>query len=423
MIVLLTVVVWLAGAIGAHADQAAGASPSAPAFVADIQVHGNLATPEETILELSGVAVGTPFDDAMPERVAERLRAAERFDSVEVLKRFASITDLSKIVLVIVVDDGPVDVDWGADDLSAAVRQRGGTRPMFHPILNREDGHGFTYGVGIAFVLRRTNRARLSFPLTWGGQKRAAVELDMPVSAGPLTRLTAGASVSRQEHPFFEVDDDRQTGWVRGERRFSPSVVGGAFMEIGRVTFAGDRDDLRRLGVDVVLDTRRDPVLPRDAVYARAEWERVDASGTSRSRRELDLRGYVGLLGQNVLAVRGTREHASGGLPPYLQPMLGGTDNLRGLRAGTEANDMLTAASLELLVPFSSPLGIVRTGMTAFLDVGAAYPSGQSVHRQKFSRGIGGSYWITLTVLRAEIAVARGLGEGTRAHFALGTTF
>ncbi|MGE4056686.1 MAG: hypothetical protein AB7F99_17995, partial [Vicinamibacterales bacterium] len=232
MIAFLTVLVWIASAPGAHAGQQPVVTrPSAQAIVADIQVHGNLATPAETILKLSGVAIGEPFDEAMPGRVADRLRSAARFDSVEVLKRFASIADLSKIVLVIVVDDGPVAVDWGATDPSTAVRRRGGTRPMFHPILNREDGYGFTYGGGVAFVLRRANRARLSFPLTWGGQKRAAAELDMPVSAGPLTRLTAGASVSRQKHPFFEVDEDRQTAWVRGERRLTSSVTGGARSE------------------------------------------------------------------------------------------------------------------------------------------------------------------------------------------------
>jgi hypothetical protein len=422
-VTFLLIGVWLASmAPGRDGAPVAAASNQQQAVVADIQVHGNLATPEETILELAGVAVGTPFDEELPGRVAERLREANRFDNVEVLKRFASISDLSKIVLVIVVDDGPVVVNWGElDPAKPIARRRSGARPMFLPIVNREDGYGFTYGARIAFA-SRTRGTRLSFPLTWGGHKRAGAEFEVSPGDGLVSRLTIGAGITREENPFFRLDDDRRSLWVRAERRID-AVVAGMHAGVDGVSFNGEDDRLARFGADIVVDTRLDPWLAREAVYARASWERIEIDGQALARREVDLRGYLGLNGQNVLVVRGVREDASGRLPPYLQSLLGGSRNLRGVRAGFDAGDMLMAASVEVLMPITSPLSIGKAGVSAFMDVGAAYDSGESVHRQKFDRGIGGSFWISLTVARVSLTVARGLGQGTRAHVAVGTTF
>ena len=44
----------------------------------------------------------------MPKR---RLRAAIKLDSVDVLKRFASISDPTQILILIQLDEGPVRVD------------------------------------------------------------------------------------------------------------------------------------------------------------------------------------------------------------------------------------------------------------------------------------------------------------------------
>ena len=90
-----------------------GAAPAQSAeVVAEIRVHGNLITPEDEVLRLADVRVGMPFAPDTPEQVAARLQTSKRFERVEVLKRFASISDPSQIVLVIIVDDGRVAVDW-----------------------------------------------------------------------------------------------------------------------------------------------------------------------------------------------------------------------------------------------------------------------------------------------------------------------
>src|SRR5436190_2315350 len=78
--------------------------------VAAIQIQGNTATPDEEVRRLADVRVGMPFDATTADLVATRLRAAKRFESVEVRKRFASIADSSQITLVIIVDEGPVKI-------------------------------------------------------------------------------------------------------------------------------------------------------------------------------------------------------------------------------------------------------------------------------------------------------------------------
>ena len=83
--------------------------------VAAIQIQGNTATPDEEIRHLADVRIGMAFDETTVETVTARLKAAKRFESVEVRKRFASIEDLSQITLVIVVDEGPVKIVMTGD--------------------------------------------------------------------------------------------------------------------------------------------------------------------------------------------------------------------------------------------------------------------------------------------------------------------
>ena len=84
-------------------------------ILAAIRVQGNVATTDEEVRRLAGLAIGAPIGPETLNEVATRLRAAKRFDRVEVLKRFASITDPTQIVLVILVDEGPVRIEMTGD--------------------------------------------------------------------------------------------------------------------------------------------------------------------------------------------------------------------------------------------------------------------------------------------------------------------
>ena len=82
-----------------------------PDVVTDIRVQGNVLTSDEEMRRLTGVEIGTPFTADMPGAVAARLTATHKFESVQVLKRYASIDDASKIVLVVIVNEGPVKIE------------------------------------------------------------------------------------------------------------------------------------------------------------------------------------------------------------------------------------------------------------------------------------------------------------------------
>jgi len=405
-----------------------------------IQVQGNTATSDEDVRRLADVRVGMPLESHTVEDVAARLRATKRFEAVEVRKRFASIADPSQIVLVIVVDEGSVRIEMTGDpDQPTRVVRNPRPNILFLPVLNAEDGYGLTYGARFALADPAGRNSRLSFPLTWGGTKEAAAELDKTFVRGPLDRLVAGASISRRTNPFFEQDDDRARVWVRGEREMVRAVRVGATAGFQRASFLEARDRFTHAGADVALDTRLDPFLPRNAVYARAAWEYfsfgagpAEANGAPDgghggvggvARTELEARGYLGLIGQSILAVRGLRTDSSRPLPPYLQPLLGGMANLRGFKAGAAVGDTLVAVSTELIVPLTSPLHVGKIGVSVFADRGTVYNQGERFADQTMREGYGGSVWFTAAFLRLNLAVAHGRGASTRVHVGATASF
>jgi outer membrane protein assembly factor BamA len=401
--------------------------PAAPEVVTEIRVHGNVLTPDAEVRRLTGVDIGTPFTPDTPALVTTRLKATRRFERVEVLKRFASIADPSQIVLVVVVDEGPVRIESleGGNEPPRVVR-RGGFGLMYLPLVDFEDGYGFTYGVQLARPNVAGPHSRLSFPLTWGGDKRAAIQLEKNLDGGVLTRVETGASVSRKTNPFFQQDDDRSQIWLRAERAITPSLRAGATAGWQHVSFldTSTSDRFTELGADLTFDTRLDPMLARNAVYARASIEHLDfRSSPAANRTEIDGRGYIGLPGQNILVLRALRQHSDAPLPPYLQPLLGGMSNLRGFKAGVAAGDTLVAGSVEVRAPLTSPLSIGKFGVNAFVDVGTSYNNGQRLSDQTLRRGIGGGIWFSVAVLRLNLAVAHGIGADTRVHFGTTLTF
>jgi hypothetical protein len=346
--------------------------------------------------------------------VAARLRATKRFERVQVLKRFASIADPTQILLVVIVDEGPVKVEMTGDpDRPTRVVRDRRLNLMLLPVLGFEDGYGFTYGVRLARPDILGKQSRLAFPLTWGGEKKAGAELEKIIPRGPIDRLIAGASLSRRTNPFFDEDDDRRRVWIRGERELVRGVRAGATAGWQRVSFFDADDRFTHAGADVVVDTRVDPILPRNAVYARAAWERLSLG---MNRTELDARGYIGAIGQSVVALRALRLDSSEPLPPYLKPLLGGMANLRGLPAGTAAGDTLVATSAELIVPLTSPLSVGKIGVSAFVDAGTVYDKSARFSDQTLKQGYGGSLWFSAAFLRLNIAVAHGRGSSTRVH-------
>ncbi len=403
---------------------AAGTALSAQEVIVDIRVHGNTVSSEEEIVRAAGLTAGAPFSEAALESAAASLRGLRRFERVEIRKRFASIADPTRIVVVILVDEGPVRIvsDDGPGGAARAVRRRAANL-MFMPVVGAEDGYGLTYGLRVSIREALGPSSLVSFPLTWGGDKRAAVEVrrDLPWRAAP--RLAGGALVQRRTHPFVRDDLDRTRAWARADWQLARPLRVGTSFAWQHLSLGGDRLDARSAGADVVLDTRLDPLVPRNAVFARASIERVGLAGRSPTLTSLDVRGYIGLVGQSVAVVRALREHASAPLPRPLQPMLGGEGSLRGFRTGTAIGDTLLAGSAEIRVPLTSPLAAGRAGVRAFADVGTVYSHGGRLRDQRMETGVGGGVWMGAAVFHSTLDVARGLGSGTRVHVAAGFEF
>ena len=102
-----------AGAIGVRllAFGVSAQTPAAQEVIAAIQVHGNHLSTDDEVVQISGLAIGAPFGPSTIADAASRLKASKKFQDVTVLKRFASIADASQIVVVLIVDEGPMRIE------------------------------------------------------------------------------------------------------------------------------------------------------------------------------------------------------------------------------------------------------------------------------------------------------------------------
>jgi outer membrane protein assembly factor BamA len=403
--------------------------------VTAIQVHGNTITATEDVIRASGIAVGDRVSEELLSAAEARLRAAIKPDSVDVLKRFASISDPTKVLILIQLDEGPVRIDVADVDVPmpkmpgppvprTVVVRRSRINMLWIPILTAEDGYGFTYGAQLAFAGHRNSRRRVVVPASWGGDKRVGAEYQQEFRRRVVPRLRAGALLQRRTHPFFDENADRGRVWGRTEWRVLRGVQAGTEIAWQSSSVVAQKVQAGSFGADVVVDTRVDPLMPFNAVFVRSAVERLNFSDRqSATRTEIDANGYVGLYRGMVLAVRGVREDFSRPAPAFYKSMLGGSRNLRGFRAGFAVGDTLVAGSLELRIPTTSPLRVARFGYNVFLDVGTTYAKGQRLRGQIFERGVGGGVWMTAPLFRFSAAVARGIGSGTRVHVGAGLTF
>jgi outer membrane protein assembly factor BamA len=395
---------------------------TSPGVVGEVRVHGNHTTPDADILGIVGEVVGKPATDQLIAEVQTRLERSGRFDDVEVRKRYRSIENLDDVLLMVVVNEVP-----GIDplDLQPSPVKKFWRSGMFMPILHSEDGYGFTYGMRVSFVDRLGPRSRITIPVSWGGERQARVQVERSFQTGPIERLNADVGVIRRENPHYELSDRRTGFGARAESAPTRWLRMGAGGRRDKVLFAGvDRDTVSRYGGDATIDTRVDPAFPRNAIHATFGLERVQFDGGDANQRRADVRGYVGLFGQTVLAVRGLSVTTNRALPRYEHLLLGGASNLRGYDAGFKAGDNLVAASAELRIPLTSPVTVGRFGIKLFVDAGSVYNIGEKLKDQKrLDRGIGAGAYFHMTVVNLALDIARSREGDMRYHFGLGVTF
>jgi hemolysin activation/secretion protein len=174
----------------------------------------------------------------------------------------------------------------------------------------------------------------------------------------------------------------------------------------------------------VSVDTRINTAFPRNAIYASAAWDALKPqAGSTVNRYTLEGQAYAGLIGSSVLALRARTETADRPLPVYERALLGGFGSLRGFKAGAFTGDNTATASVELRVPFHSPLRLGQTGLTVFGDAGTAYEHGVKLSDTRAEYGVGGGWYLRVPLFQLEVDVAYGFDSGTRVHVAAGFKF
>jgi hypothetical protein len=400
------------------------AGAQAAEVLGEVRVHGNHTTPDADILAIAGLTVGSPVTEATLREAAGRLERSGRFDNVDVRKRYRSIDNPSDILIVILVDEV---TGITKDDLTPGPMKKFRSLGMWLPVLNYADGYGFTYGARFTFVEALGKRSRISVPLTWGGERQAALEVDRTFLRGPISRLEGAVSINRRENPHYEIGDTRREVRARAERTIAPWLRVGGGARYTDVDFGEIAEQYIVPGVDVSLDTRVDPAFPRNALHATAGWEHLGFSNDNNVVRwTTDLRGYVGLFGSTVLALRAMNILVSGTVPPYEQSLLGGDRTLRGFDFGYRAGDNLASMSAEIRMPITSPLSVGRFGVKGFFDAGTVYPHGARLADQPFERGAGGGVFMSWAVLRMGFDIGwpvSGTSHKPNWHFGLGVAF
>ena len=176
---------------------AVSSAPAQPGEVVEsVVVHGNHTTPTADILAIVGAVTGQAATDDLFLQVRDRLERSGRFAGVDVRKRYLSISDPTRVLLVVVVDEREGISD---DDLTPGPMRRLAASSMWLPVLQYQEGYGFTYGARVSFVDRLGPRSRITVPLTWGGERQAQVELERTF-ADPVARVVQ--DVGHRTSPF-----------------------------------------------------------------------------------------------------------------------------------------------------------------------------------------------------------------------------
>ena len=414
--------------VGSAAVLAAPAAASQPfssegaETLVDLRVHGNHSIPDEEVLALAGVAVGDTVAPDLIETVTRRLDASGRFETVEVRKRYRSLTATDRVALVIVV----------RERVGAAIRNRlvrAAVRLLRHsmvlPLLRYDEGYGVSYGARVSLLDVAGRGSRLSVPATWGGDRRASVELDLPLRGRVVDRLTASGSRGRRLHPALGLADDRTTVHI-GIRRLLPRgfrVHAAAARD--DVRFGPARDRLTRLSAGVAYGSPMISNFARDEAAVEAWIERIAIEGRPAPirRPRIDARAYIGAVGQSVVAARLQYAGASARLPPYEQPLLGGSATLRGWPVGARMGDRLLAASIEVRLPMTSPIATGDAGVRFFFDRASVWDVGIGLGDADFLDGAGVGVFVAAPMVHLHLDVAHDLVGAVRVHAGAGVRF
>jgi outer membrane protein assembly factor BamA len=382
--------------------------------IESVRIHGNHTMPDDEVLQIAAIASGGAFNDSTVEQIKTRLMRSKRFESVEVRVRYRSLDESGDVALILLVRE----------------RRRLEKQWMVGPIFKLSDEYGLTIGAKFAFVDVLREGGRISFPLSWGGERRIGVEADFPIAERDRGKIKNRVSFKldryRTNNPHYDTPDNRLdagAGVVSRFRWLSASFRG----DWTDVSFADLDESFWTTKAGVAFDTRIDATVPGDAVYLGFEWRRYFFQATPDrqdvNRLAIDLRGYKRLIGQLLLATQLYHSPADGPLPPYEKPFLGGGQTLRGYERGQYIGDNITLAAVELRLPLTSPLSFGRVGIHLFFDTGTVYDYGQKLSDAKFYQGVGFGGFFRVAIIGVRADLGFDLEGNIRFHIGSGFRF
>jgi outer membrane protein assembly factor BamA len=389
------------------APDAPPAQQQAGEVIVEIRFRGNYSIADEELLAATGVQPGDPISPTTLEEIARRLRDTEGVGEVEILKRYRSMERSNEVVLLINVTE------------HVAVSEKF----MFLPVFTWTDEYGVTFGARFATVDLLGLDERLSFPLTWGGERRAAAEVDFDLARAAITRAAGGFGILQRENPHFELADRRVGAWAQASKRWQLFELD-ASLRAAEVDFGDAEETQLEVGVGATIDTRQDAQLPRDAFYIGGAWDHLQLFDSEQgfNRFTVDLRGYKTFLGRSIIAAQGYYRGADGRLPDWERPFLGGAQTVRGYDAGAFIGDNIALLSAEWRVPLTPPVPVGLVGLNFFFDSGTVYDHGTSLGKARFKNGAGAGIYFFVAFVGLQVDVAYGF-DSDEVHFHFSTGF
>lgn len=378
--------------------------------IGDLSIYGNRRTRTSVILRELKIAAGDSVN--RQDLLAERgwLLRQRLFKRVEFQVKPGS-GEREKEVLMVVQEHGRVSGS---------------------PILSNNDLFGWYAGGTMHLRNLLGYNTLISATAQAGGIDNLGLEWSVPWFAG-RARLFAAAGIASYSRPYRYTDysdsfDYRSNSiTLSAGKGFGRRVKAGIRLMRAEIRVsnaavtrsAGRIDHLNTAGLFLSLDTRDWPLYPRRGMLGEVNAARTGI-GASFLYREysLDLRTYIPVLRNNILALQTVLSLTDGNLPVYKRLHIGGGNTVRGYPTGYAAGENALHAGLEYRFPIvyeRNPLAGLHAGWAGvlFVDTGTAWFSETSPLDADWlvSAGLGIHIIWDSFVLRAEYG-NRGSGWG-----------
>jgi hypothetical protein len=170
-------------------------------------------------------------------------------------------------------------------------------------------------------------------------------------------------------------------------------------------------------GMDFILDSRDQIFQPTEGWFSKLSfisYQRAGKSVYSYSRYTVDLRKYISIKNQQVLAIQSYLDGVVGTAPFQRLPMIGGSDLMRGYFEGKYRGQSAWVNQLEYRFPVYRNLGMVMfTGLGQVQEKGKFQP----LKNQRLSGGIGFRYRLNKEGLNVRLDI--GYGDQRAFYFGL----